>query len=105
MKACHRPSSSIGAKWFENWESYVAGRVGLMEAVRYARNIGLAKLEARVTELAQDLRDALSEIEGVSLHDLGRKNAGLSRLRKMAPTPRPLQIRFEPIGSACLSPL
>ena len=73
---------AAGAKRFENWESFIAGRVGLMEAVKYARGVGLAEIEARVIQLGQDLRDALSDIRGVSVHDLGQRKCGIVTFTK-----------------------
>ncbi|SDL05157.1 aminotransferase class V-fold PLP-dependent enzyme [Aliiruegeria lutimaris] len=71
-----------GARRFETWESNIAGRVGLMTAVRYAQSIGLPAIEARVANLATKLRDALSVTDDVSVHDQGVTRCGLVTFRK-----------------------
>lgn len=83
-----------GARRFENWESFVAGRVGLTEAVRYARRIGLQNIETRVTGLGQDLRDALSQLSGVTVHDLGQRKCGIVTFTKNGSDPYELADRL-----------
>ena len=78
----HDYELAAGAKRYENWESYVAGRVGLARAVRYARDIGLKLIEKRVIELATTLRDALSNQPNVTVHDLGRTKCGIVTFQK-----------------------
>ncbi len=70
------------AKRFENWESFAAGRIGLMQAVRYARSLGLPQIELRVSLLASALRFALGSTPGITLHDQGAQKCGIVTFTK-----------------------
>ena len=87
-----------GAKRYETWESYVAGRVGLARAVRYARDIGVAAIEERVTKLAATLRDALSNLPSVSACDLGVRKCGIVTFEKQGEKPTDMATRLRQSG-------
>jgi selenocysteine lyase/cysteine desulfurase len=62
---------------FENWESYVAGKLGLGAAAAYAREWGLEAIRDRVESLAEDLRLRLASITGLDVHDRGLERCGI----------------------------
>jgi cysteine desulfurase / selenocysteine lyase len=63
------------ARRFEIWEHFVAGKIGLAAAADYACNLGMTAITTRIRLLATLLRNQLSEIPGVRIHDEGF-NAG-----------------------------
>ena len=62
---------------FENWETFVAGKIGLGVAVEYALEWGLQAIGNRVAGLAEELRIGLGTIDGVVIRDLGLSRCGI----------------------------
>ncbi|MFC4856207.1 aminotransferase class V-fold PLP-dependent enzyme [Actinophytocola glycyrrhizae] len=76
-EAPDRFSLRSDARVFELWESSVADRLGLIAAVRYALDLGLANIETAVRAGAEYLRAGLAGLPGVTVHDLGTQRCGL----------------------------
>lgn len=65
------------ARRFENWESNIAGTLGLGAAVEYALALGPDAIWERIHSLAARLRTGLAAIPGVAVHDRGEVLGGI----------------------------
>ena len=85
---------AVGAKRFENWECFVAGKIGLTTAVDYALEIGLDAIGERVSRLAASLRERLALITDVSVHDQGVRRSGIVTFVKEGEAPEVMAQRL-----------
>lgn len=65
------------ARRFEDAELAPAIKLALGAAIRYALDIGLDTIRQCIDQQAQALRQRLSTLPGVTIHDLGRQHSGL----------------------------
>jgi cysteine desulfurase / selenocysteine lyase len=66
-----------GAQRFVVFETPVAVRLGLGTAIDHALDLGIDAISARVGTLAEELRRQLETIDGVTVHDGGRRRCGI----------------------------
>lgn len=62
---------------FENWENNYAAKIGLGVAVDYALSWEIDITWKRLSSLAAQLREGLSAIPAVTVHDIGRVKGGI----------------------------
>jgi cysteine desulfurase / selenocysteine lyase len=65
------------ARRFENWESNIAGKIGLGVAIDYALHLGLSAIQERIQFLAEMLRAGLKSVPGVIVRDPGLHRCGI----------------------------
>lgn len=70
-----------GAQRFETWENSYVNVLGLGAAVRQALDLGVDWIGARSQSLGARLRDGLAQIDGVTVHDLGRQQCAIVTAR------------------------
>jgi cysteine desulfurase / selenocysteine lyase len=68
---------SPDARRFENWEMYYAGKRALGVAIDYAMRWDVAVTWNRIRRLADRLRERLSDLGFVEVHDLGKERCGI----------------------------
>jgi len=62
---------------FETWDTNLAGKIALGVAIDHAYTWGLSNIEIYVDQLAERLRELLRSLNGVHVHDVGRRRCGI----------------------------
>lgn len=71
------PNPRNDARRFETSENAFALQIGLGEAIRYALALGIEAIRDRIDVLAADLREQLSAVACVRIHDGGQAKSGI----------------------------
>jgi selenocysteine lyase/cysteine desulfurase len=79
------------ARRFETYEYNVASKLGLGRAVDYAMGWGIEAIWQRSWGLATMLRRELSEIKGVTVHDLGLEKCAIVTFTKAGRDPEKIK--------------
>jgi selenocysteine lyase/cysteine desulfurase len=67
---------------YESWEKSYASVLGLGAAVDYALGLGMPAIETRIGAVANDLREQLAAIPGVTVNDRGTRKGGIVTFMK-----------------------
>ena len=86
------------ARRFENWETNFAGKIALGAAIDHALDWGLDAIWERVRGLADGLREQLSGMPGVTVHDLGEERCAIVSLTKEGLHPEALRVALRARG-------
>lgn len=65
------------AKIFETWESNLAAKSGLVQALKEVNTLGIDNIWKRIIHLAQYLRSELEKIETIKVTDIGTVQSGI----------------------------
>jgi len=79
------------AQRFETWEQNIAAKIGLGAAIQYALNLGLPEIWARIQLLANQLRQRLTDLNGIKLLDLGCNQCGIITFSSTQKPPEEIQ--------------
>ncbi len=65
------------ARKFETWESNIAAKLGLVNAISELNSLDSIQVWNRIVELANYMREQLALIDKIQLHDMGKTKCGI----------------------------
>ncbi len=94
----HHYALRPGTERLLEFEVSIAAHLGLGVAIDHALHIGIEAIAARVTGLAERLRQGLASLEGVTVHDGGLRRCGIVTFTSARATPIEIKERASAAG-------
>ena len=82
------------ARRFENWEQFIAGKIGLGVAVDYALEVGLPAIRSRIEELVAHFRNRVNTVAGIKILELSDAPSGIITFAKQGESASALREKF-----------